>query len=218
MRFWDIAILKDFIEEYGNIYDIVKRINEYEYQNPYQTKFGFFESVLYDRFIYKHNDRYKYNIVDLDTEYQKYLSPEIWNEYINAYENRYNGCCGIYEHFSQFLNKNNTELIAKLYLDNHINIVRMGEFKNNYQYQKMFINMVKPNILTCSQEHSFGLNVHHYLLTKLKINKNISRINNNIKRFLFPIKACIKWILNIFMLVYNIFKFFIDIIIGSLKK
>ena len=91
-------------------------------------------------------------------------------------------------------------------------------FKNNYQYQKMFINMVKPNILTCSQEHSFGLNVHHYLLTKLKINKNISRINNNIKRFLFPIKACIKWILNIFMLVYNIFKFFIDIIIGSLKK
>ena len=190
IRFWDVNILKDIFREYGACFEIVDKIYNSEIYSS--VKIGLFESVLYDQYIYENNSKYNYNLIDVNAECRKYLEEDTLNRYYNQFFNIWQGSCGILESMSIILNKDNYAGFGKLYKENNLNIIRVEETNiENYKFQKQFLEIVKPNILTCSQKHCFGIN--NNILNIIKINKEYIKLEKHILRFLAPLKMGFNW-------------------------
>lgn len=156
VRFWDVNILRDIFDRYGTCIEIVKKI--YEKERDEYPKIGLFESVLYDQFIYENNDKYQYRLVDLDEECESVVPGEIIKKYRFDMNRIWHGSCGLLESCSILLDKENYKYFAQVFKKNNLNIIRIETEPQNYKWQKRFLDIVQPNILTCSQENLFGVN------------------------------------------------------------
>lgn len=201
MRFWCSDILEDIIQKHGTFWNMVLKISK---RDKGKNSFGLFESVLYDQFIYNNNDKYKYDLVNIDDTIEKYLGDAEIQKYKYAYDKMFLGGAGLYEHFALFLDKNNVSGFSRYYIDNHINIVRIENSERNYKYQRAFLKKVNPNILTCSQGHLFGLNASFSvkILKLCKIEKKIKKLKNNLKIVIFPFE----WLKSLILSIVYIFE------------
>ncbi len=201
MRFWCSDILEDIIQKHGTFWNMVLKISK---RDKGKNSFGLFESVLYDQFIYNNNDKYKYDLVNIDDTIEKYLDDAEIQKYKYAYDKMFLGGAGLYEHFALFLDKNNVSGFSRYYIDNCINIVRIENSERNYKYQRAFLKKVNPNILTCSQGHLFGLNASFSvkILKLCKIEKKIKKLKNNLKIVIFPFE----WLKSLILSIVYIFE------------
>lgn len=206
MRFWCSDILEDIIQKHGTFWNMVLKISK---RDAGKISFGLFESVLYDQFIYNNNDKYGYELVNIDRTIEKYLSNDEISKYKHTYDKMFLGGAGLYEHFALFLDKDNVSGFSKYYIDNNINIVRIENSERNYKYQNIFMKMVKPNILTCSQGHLFGVNSTFFdKISKLcKIEKKLRKLNKNLKTLFLPLE----WFRSLILSIFYIFEILVKI-------
>ena len=186
IRFWDVDILKDIFKNYGSCFEIVNRI--YEKELNFEPKLGLFESVLYDQYVYEHADKYGYRCIDLDKECEKYLEQDVLLKYRKDMAKIWKGSCGLLESSSIILDKNNYKGFAKVFKKNNLNIIRIETEIWNYKYQKLFLDIVQPNILTCSQENLFGVNLSlgAFISTLIFTRKYAFKIKRNVHILMQP--------------------------------
>lgn len=218
IRLWDVNILKDLFAKYGSCLEIVDRI--YNKEKDYTPKLGLFESVLYDQFIYENCKKYGYKVIDLDQECDKYIDKKVMNKYRENLANIWNGSCGLLESSSILLDKSNYLGFANVFKNNNLNIIRIETEPQNYHWQKEFLKIVQPKILTCSQENLFGVNknLKNFLiicrLKTKKLNKFLSMYNKikcftvkYFRIFISPFKFLLYFILGIFEFIRECMKF-----------
>lgn len=154
--FYDKKILKDMFEKYGYPIQMAEKI--YKLKDKQKCKSGIFEIELYQAYVYHHRENYDYKFIDVDEILENKFSKKNLEDYLNDYHNIFGGGSGLLEHSMMLLNEENYKLLAEVFNENHFNIIRCNysDFEN-IQLQEKFIDIVSPNILAASQEHSFGL-------------------------------------------------------------
>lgn len=216
--FIDKSILQDIIREYGSPFEIVNKL--FINANQEKEKSHLFEGLLYYQYIYLNNEKYHYNLIDIDKELEKYLSNKNLKKYLSNFYLKFNGHAGIIEYALSLLDNNNTEELAMLFKENNFNIIRCEETTSkNYLLQKKFMDILTPNLLVVSQNHAFGINNNIYKKIDLicKISKNIKRLKININYLLRPVASIFKYISKCIELIYNIIKIPTDILLNIYK-
>ena len=217
MRFWDVKILKNLIKEYGTPYEMVLKLYDREMNLPFHI--GLFESCVYDQYIYHKLNKYGYKLLNFDKELENTIGESEIKKFKEKVENTYHGSCGMYEFFANFARGEMLKGLLHIYKKYNISIVRIEHSNKNYIEQKYFLKQLKPNILTCSQNHAFGLNSN--LLTPIlvgcKISINYKGVEKHLKRITHPFKILITWISEFISIIYYIFKLILDLIINLFK-
>lgn len=215
VRLWDVNILKDLFANYGSCLEIVDKIYNKELNSS--LKMGLFESVLYDQYIYENKQKYGYNCIDLDKKLEENLPKSILEIYKKKYFDTFKGNCGITEFFILFLNRKNYQGFLNIFKNIPLKILRVDDPNGlNCAMEQKFINDLKPNILTCSQDHCFGLNKNNYIL-RFGLIKPFKKLKKHFSIFMSPLIYIIKWCTSIILTVkysikclLKIFKYFIQ--------
>ncbi len=206
--FYDYKILTDMFQKHGLPFDMVDAV----YKNAYgKHNIAVFEIDLYHSFIYLHHKKYKYNVINADEMLNKI--PDA-NNYKFALFKKFNGGCGLLEHATLFLTHDNVKPLASVFKENGFSIIRCEyTIPSNYKLQKMFLDIVQPDILAAAQDHCFGVKhtLKQRLLTAVR-NTNFSKIKSHIKLFLQPIGHIFQWLYQPVYLIFSIVIFVIKFI------
>lgn len=202
LRFWDVNILKDIFKKCGSPIEIVQKLYRLEYGRS--MKLGLFESVLYDQWIYENNNRYHYQLIDLDKECEKYLTPEVLKDYRRQMAKIWKGSCGLLESSSILLNQENYQGLAALFKNNHLNVIRIETEPQNYIWQKKFLDIVKPEILTCSQDNLFGANktLKNAFLIYVQRTPAAKHFQSLLRSIISPLLPFAKWVKDLIVLLW----------------
>lgn len=205
--FYEKKILLNLIRESGEPIFMAEQIykKNFELRVEKDIKFGIFEILLYQNYLFKNHKKLKYTYINLDNMLISKMGEKKYENYKNAFYERFKGHCGLIEQICLILSKSNYKIIGKILSQFHINIIRC-EFTDvkNYKLQKKFLKIVHPNILAASQNHLWGLNnnfKNKYNLF-MRDSKNYKKLKKHIKNFLFPfqvIETTIKKILIVFI-------------------
>ena len=212
VRFWDVNILQDLFDRYGSCFEIVDKIYKKENNTPPQI--GLFESVLYDQFVYENNQKYNYRLIDLDQACENSLSADVLFRYRKNMAAIWKGSCGLLESSSVLFDKDNYQGFARVFAKNNLNIIRIETEMQNYIWQKKFLEIVKPNILTCSQENLFGVNKtwKNWWRIILLNSRKYDKLKKHIHIVIQPIKISACWLFSLLMVPLDICKLFKEIL------
>jgi len=180
--FYDKKILLDLFKEHGALKDMADRIRNLK--DPLRIRGGIFEITLYQNFIYHNAGKYGYKIIDADELLETALGRKRKIEFIESFRNAYKGNCGVLEQSMACITEDNYVDIAYLFRQNNFNIIRCEKTNiDNYQLQRKFLNIVKPNILAASQEHGFGVAnaFQHELMKNDKIRLKYKKHKTSLK-------------------------------------
>lgn len=179
--YYDSRILSDMFKELGSPIEIVNRISNYRKKHPVSG--SLFEIQIYQCFIYKYYNKYRYRLVNIDEELKEALPENILQEYLTTFFHAKGGGCGLLEQTMDLLNKRNVKYLAKLFYKLKFNIIRCDNTRiKNYILQKKFLRIVQPNILASSQDHAFGTEgTFTYLLKTSRYGKKFSEVLRSIK-------------------------------------
>lgn len=182
--FYDKTILQNLFKEHGSLLEMA----ELAYQNDINSKVkaGIFEIILYQNYIYNNTSRYNYNVINADLLLQENLSEKAYTKYLEKFNKRYKGGCGVLERATDFLDHENYSKLANMFIKYRYNIIRLEKIdKDAYNIQKDFLNIAKTNILAASQDHAFGVNNAFKLLyitndkTYLKYQKHVEQLKEH---------------------------------------
>lgn len=224
--FYEKTILKDIISQHGSPIEMADKLKA-ENDNlllPNDVRFGIFEILLYQNYIYKNISKYNYNFVDLQKEMEQRLGSEAYEIYKYQFYIKYKGECGFVGNMCMLLTKQNIQPLIQMCLDHHIDIMHCKKTAiDNYKLQCIFFKGTKPSILVSSQDHLFGLNatlekrIDRFLLS----NPNVVKLKKHLAYFVAPIVIAfkpiiytIKWLLQPFILL----KYIVRIIFFILKN
>lgn len=212
VRFWDVNILKDIFFKYGSCYDIVNKI--YKKELNFEPKLGLFESVLYDQFIFENNDKYNYKLVDLDIECEKYINIDTLEKYRNDMARIWRGSCGLLESSSILLDKFNYLGFANVFSQNGLNVIRIETNAKNYKWQKKFLDIVQPDILTCSQENLFGVNNNFSNWYNILIGQCVyyKKLKKHLSMLMKPFGAIFHWLTKTVAIIFDILMLFFEFV------
>ncbi len=220
--FYKTAILKDMVKKHGSFIEMAKKIWNLNSQKtsksitlPKDIRYGIFEIVLYLSYIFKNNDKYKYQIKSLEDLLSKYLSKQEKDVYIQDFYDNFKGKSGMLEHAMLLLNKKRWKNFARLFKEEEINIIRCDKTDiKNYKFQKKFLNIVQPCILAASQNHCFGIN--NTLKNRLKImvfsSKAVQKLEKHAQRFWTPVKKFVNWLLEPFSILFYLVKLLVHVL------
>lgn len=155
--FYDRKIISDMFNDLGDILSLVDEVYNYKYPIA-----GLFEICLYHGYIYQHNDiyNYRYNILDSDKIIREtFIDDELYDNYIKQKTEMWGGMLGLLELGMNFLNKKNCRQLAESFKQYGINIIRCESTDLfTYKPQKEFLDILQPNILAASQNHTWSMN------------------------------------------------------------
>lgn len=210
--FYEKKILIDLFKEIGSpiaaadkIYNKNKCINEVD-----DIRFGIFEIILYQSYLFKHRQELHYNFICIDDELIGKMGKENYRCYQDYFYHNFGGHCGLIEQVCLCLNKKNYMVLGHIFEQNNINIIRC-EFTDikNYRLQKKFLKIVRPNILAASQNHLWGINNNFSNRFNIFIrnSKSYEKLKKHIKNFLFP-----------FQVIENSIKKFLVALLSGIKR
>lgn len=207
--FYDINILKDLVKACGMPFEMAQHICEINKKANYITdlKNGIFEIVLYLNFIIKNNKKYNYKIKSVDSLLKKHLTDSQLTLYREQFYNQFHGNCGLLEHAMLFLNENNWRNLAELFFNNKINIFRCDRSTAPlYKWQKKFLSITSPYLLTSSQNHCFGLNASLFsrCIKFITNSKYRAKFSSHLSKFLRPFKYITRPIGAIFTWIWHL--------------
>lgn len=206
--FYDRKILHDMFKKLGDPLSIVDKVYHYKYASV-----GCFEICLYHGYIYQNNHLYNYTILDADQIIKDTFAghDELYANYIDQKNAMWSGMLGLLELTMNFLNKDNYKLLAKSFQKYKFNIIRCESTElKTYRFQKEFLEILEPNILSASQNHVWGENsnfrtkvwkllfvnnlyaryIHHDLMELIK---PLKPLYIYIKRFYLIVKHFLIW-------------------------
>lgn len=203
--FYDKNILFDLFNEYGFPFEMAELI--YSLEDEQKNNSGIFEIELYQAFVYYNRDKYNYKFLDVDKKMIKTLPDKVLNNYINEYNKKFEGNCGLLEHTAMLLDEQNYCPLANIFKENNFNIIRC-DYSNfeNIELQEKFLKIVEPNILAASQEHAFGINSKYEALVNK--NKYLTKLEKHLFRLLHPTKFSLQLLLEPFAVVCCAVKWF----------
>lgn len=178
--YYDKNILNTLFKETSSPIELVDCI--YQKSKYNHIKSGVLEIILYHNYIYKHADRYGYNVIDIDEELTKYLTEDNIECYKNDFYHECQGRNGLVELALNYLTPSNVNQIAQIFINNRFDIIRCENSFKGYKLQKQFEAMVKPIIFAASQEHLFGINAQPKIAAKIKSKHQISRAKSFTRR------------------------------------
>lgn len=201
--FYKREILQDLIDELGQPIDIIKQVIP---TGKFPDLEGVLEALLYYLYIYKHNNKYKYDICIVQNELKKYLGLENYKIFRNDFDNSLLNVTGLYESCMYFVNKNNVQGFINLFNDKNIQVMRFKEPNNNYIYQKEIIERTNIKILPSEQDIMFGINYNRFLILCYKHNtiKYLNKLNKHLASI--SLKKSYEIFSIIYYLVITIFK------------
>ena len=153
--FYELRILNDLINEYGDPIDIIKKCS---LNNKFKDAEGVLECLLYYQYIINNNDRYKYKVIILDDVLPDYLKSE-YDVFKKRFNNSDINICGIFEQFTRLIDINNIDGFIRFINDFNLKILRMENSFNNYLLQKKILQICKVNILASNQDHCFDYDI-----------------------------------------------------------
>lgn len=206
--FYDKNILNTMFEKYGSPFKIINDIYNKTKDNYIEA--GCFEICLYQAYIFLNNKQFGYNIIDTYKLLKDNLTTIQFKQYNNNYYLKFLGGTGFLEHSMLLANRNNVESISNILKNSKFNILRCEKTDiNNYEIQKILINIVKPNILAASQRHVFGINNNKKMKMYLFFYRNNIFVKNVYHQLYIakkPINTIIIWGKSIFYIVkYTIY-------------
>ena len=201
--FYDRKIMIDMFENLGEPLSLVDKVYNYKYPGV-----GLFEICIYHGYIYQYNDvyNYGYNVFDADKIIKETFidNDELYDNYIKQKNTMWSGMLGALELTMNFLNEKNYSKLAEAFKRYNFNIIRCESTDfSTYKYQKEFLDIAKPNILSASQNHTWGVNNQlKTRLWKLMVfnNKYARWIWFDMKGLLRPLSPLYRW-LRLFYLI-----------------
>ena len=201
--FYDRKIMLDMFKNLGDPLSLVDKVYNYKYPGV-----GLFEICIYHGYIYQYNDDYNYgyNVFDADKIIKETFidNDELYDNYIKQKNTMWSGMLGALELTMNFLNEKNYSKLAEAFKRYNFNIIRCESTDfSTYKYQKEFLDIAKPNILSASQNHTWGVNNQlKTRLWKLMVfnNKYARWIWFDMKGLLRPLSPLYRW-LRLFYLI-----------------
>ena len=218
--FYDKKILHNLFHEYGNPLDLVKKISHEE--TEINREVGIFEIELYQAYIWKNLNKYKYKFLDIDEQLHQMLSSEEYLKFINEHDLLFEGNCGLLERITDLLLYVPLVETGNFMQKNNYCIIRCDKTDAiNYKLQKKFLHRVKPYILAASQSHLWGINNNLHMRFKLLIGDNLNyiKLKKHIRNLLQPfvwiyaqIKSILHWVGEIFSVLFYLIRVMCDFI------
>lgn len=154
--FYKREILEDLINDLGQPIEIIKKVVP---TGKFPDLEGVLEALLYYLYIYKNNNKYKYDIHIVQNEFSKYLGEEKYKIFRKNFdENKDLNIGGLYEYCTYHINVHNVNNFITMFQNNHIQVMRFKFPNNNYKYLKQVIENSNICILPSEQDHLFGIN------------------------------------------------------------
>lgn len=209
--FYDKKILMDLFKEVGSPIEMAEKIYKRNKTaiEINDIKFGIFEILLYQNYLFKYAKKLNYRFICVDDELIAKLGKKNYETYKNNFYQQLNGHCGLIEQSCLLLDKSNYKTIGKIFKDNKINIIRCDKTDLKlYPLQKQFLEIVQPCILAASQEHCFGINNtwQNRLRIVLSSIKPFEKLKKHFLRFVEPFRKVINWIFEPFSILYYFIK------------
>lgn len=147
--FYERRILEDLINDLGEPMDIIK-------QGIPTGKFpdleGVLEALLYYLYIFKNNEKYKYETYIVQDLFKKYLG-ENYNSFIKNFNSSNLNVTGIFESCTFFIKDDNVNSFIRFFNDFDIRVTRFKNTNKNYSMQKELIKNSQISI------HASELNI-----------------------------------------------------------
>lgn len=188
--FYDLAILRDLFADHGSPLDMADAL----YRSP-TLDWALFETLFYHEYIYNHNDRYGYEVVDVDKALAGALGPEGHAAYRKRFYDMFRGEAGVLEYATAVVRDEDYEAVARLFRALRFRILRCEFPRGNYAAQKGFMDAVRPNICAVSQEHVFGLNQGRVnRLLEAVPDLDLAALRNHGAAFAAPVRNAADWL------------------------
>lgn len=188
--FYDQAILRDLFADHGSPLDMVDAV----YRSP-TLDWALFETLFYHTYLYYHNDRYGYAVIDADKALAEALGPERHQAYMDRFYTIFQGEAGILEYATAVVRDHDFEAVAELFRALRLRILRCEFPHGNYAAQKGFMDLVRPHICAVSQEHVFGLNQGRVnRLLEAVPNLDLAALRVHTTAFAAPIRTAADWL------------------------
>jgi hypothetical protein len=195
VRFWDVQVFKDIQAAHGSYYDLAQDLKIWETSQGYSQ--GIFESMLYDQWVLYHLDTYGYRAIDLDAEFEKFLPTDVREDYYTRFEHTYRGRCGLTENICPLLTPSNRDYIVQMFKSWNIQVLRIEDSTASYFKEcKFFYEALQPIMITCSQQHNFGLSegsYPHLRWEALAKNPKLRKVSRDLKGFFKPFWLFVIW-------------------------
>ena len=196
--FYDKSILTKMFEKLGEPFSIID--NLYINSPVENREQGCFEICLYQGFIYKYNECFDYRIIHTEDLINDTFKDNIklYQKYEKDYYSLWGGEFGFIEMTMALLTDKNYSLFAQSFKKYNFNIIRCDFTNlNNYKAQKLFLDILSPNVLAASQNHIWGVNdtLRDKVWNLLVFNNSFARfIYADMKNIIRPIKPLLAWI------------------------
>lgn len=206
--FYDKKILLDMFNKVGNPIELAEKIKALN--NPHRLEWGIFEIELYQVFVYQNNQKYNYKLLDAGQFLKEKLSEDNYLTYRRNFIQKFDGGCGVLERTMSLLTNSNYRTLAEFFYHNCYSVIRCEESDfSNFDLQRKFIKIAKPNILAASQGHAFGINKPFIVLTRK--NPYLRNAWRHFKNWYYPLKTFLTWfIIEPAKIIFNLLKFLIS--------
>ena len=216
--FFEKKIVVDIVNELGSPIEIAERALEIS-KNNLESDRHVFEGLLYYGWIYKHRQDYDYKIYDLDQELKSRLTVEDLKEYDKRFYKKFSGQAGRLEFALSLLNNKNVDAIIQLYRDLNIQILRCETTTiRTITSQSKLIDELKVKLLTCSQNHAYGLNKEHVFKTVVVDPPKLQKHLQNLKPTCNFFKLIVKQLSEIVIILLLLLKIPFSALIFYLKQ
>ena len=153
-------------------------------------------------------------MVDLDIECEKYINIDTLEKYRNDMARIWRGSCGLLESSSILLDKFNYLGFANVFTQNGLNVIRIETKAKNYKWQKKFLDIVQPDILTCSQENLFGVNNNFSNWYNILIGQCVyyKKLKKHLSMLMKPFGAIFHWLTKTVAIIFDILMLFFEFV------
>lgn len=214
--FYDRKILTDMFNTLGDPLAIVDKVYHYKY-----AAVGCFEICLYHGWIYQNNHMYNYSVLNADDIIKETFKNrnDLFVNYIDQKNAMWDGMLGLLELTMNFLNKDNYKLLAESFKKYRFNIIRCESTEiKTYEFQKDFLEILRPNILSASQNHTWGENnnIKAKVWKLLFVNNTYARlVHYDLKEVMSPVKPLYIWAKRFYYITKHTFVWFKQVINNS---
>lgn len=164
---------------------------------------------------------YNYSILNADDIIKETFKNrnDLFVNYIDQKNAMWDGMLGLLELTMNFLNKDNYKLLAESFKKYRFNIIRCESTEiKTYEFQKDFLEILRPNILSASQNHTWGEN--NNIKTKvwklLFVNNTYARlVHYDLKEVMSPVKPLYIWAKRFYYITKHTFVWFKQVINNS---
>lgn len=213
--FFEKKIIEDIIRHIGSPIDIALKTYKIGVSIKDCDR-HLFEGLLYYGWIYKNKEKYNdYTICDIDEELKANLSNEDLAEYDRHFYKKFKGQAGRIEFALSLLNNHNINAFIGIYKRNNIQILRCETSTiQTYLFQKELIDILDIKILSCSQNHCFGLNSKNTLKSLILNDAKLFKHWNNLRQtreffkcFIYQLSEIFIILLLVLQIPFNMFMY-----------